>query len=87
MNKRKYNIYVNFYKPSGKWYASGPVEVSHQLFEVEELKQDIVNNQDILTEGWQDEFVVTIDQINPDDEPFFARLFPQGAFAGIRKNN
>ena len=86
MDKRKYNIYVNFYKPSGKWYASGPVEVSHQLYELDELKQDIVNNQGILREGWQGNYVVTIDQIDSYD-PFFTRLFPQGAFAGIRKNN
>ena len=83
MDKRKYNIYVNFYKPSGQWYASGPVEVTHQLFEMDKLKQDIVNNQDILTEGWQDDdFIVTIDQISPYDT-FFTHLFPQGAFANM----
>lgn len=86
MNKRKYTIYVNFYLPSGKWYTSGPVEVTHQLFETDELKQDIVNNQGILTDGWQGEYIVTIDHINPRD-PFFTHLFPQGAFANIRKNN
>ena len=83
MDKRKYNIYVTFYMPSGRWWASGPVEVSHLLFAMDRLKQDIVNNQDILTEGWQDDdFIVTINQIDPDD-PFFTHLFPQGSFAGM----
>ena len=83
MDKRKYTIYVNFYKQTGEWYASGPVEVSHLLFAMDRLKQDIVNNQDILTEGWQDDdFIVTIGQIDPDD-PFFTYLFPQGSFAGM----
>lgn len=83
MDKRTYNIYVTFYKPSGRWWASGPVEVTHQLFEMDRLKQDIVNNQDILTEGWQDDdFIVTITQNSPDD-PFFTYLFPQGSFAGM----
>lgn len=86
MNKRKYNIYVNFYKPSGKWYASCPVEVTHQLFEMDELKQDIVNNQDVLVEGWQGDYIVTIDQIASHD-PFFTHLFTLDAFIDVRNTS
>lgn len=77
-------IRVDFYKDSGKWYSGGKVKVSHHLFE-EEFKQDIVDNQSILHDGWQGRFIVVTDNIG--DDPYFAKaVFHLGEFSGVKKS-
>ena len=82
-------INVNFYKETGKWYAEGVVEVEHKLYELEELKQDIIDNQDILVDSWNmhSEFFVVISLFESDDEHAFAeRLFHPHEFDGLKPN-
>ena len=87
MNEKPQNqlIDVTFFKMSGKWYASGKAVVNHFLFE-EGFRQDIVNTQKVLMDGWQDHlefFVVTHapEHVNG----FFEHLFHPSAFAGLKK--
>ena len=76
---------INFFKPSGKWYTGGTVEVSSQLYEMDELIQDIVNNQDLLVDGWQGDFDVVIEAVDEND--FATHLFKSDRFIGIAKEN
>lgn len=81
---KTYEINVDFFKPqSGKWYSGGTVKVDHYLFE-KEFKQDIVNNQKVLHDGWQGEFVIVTDN-NNDDDPFAKRIFRAEEFIGVRR--
>lgn len=80
----KRQIRVDFYKESGKWYAGGEVEVEHDLFQ-EEFRQDIVNNQQILHDGWQGNFIVVTNNL-PDDNLFAMQVFLPSRFLGISKN-
>lgn len=83
-NNAKRLIQVDFYKESGKWYSGGEVEVEHELFQ-DEFRQDIVNNQKILNDGWQGNFIVVTNNL-PDDNLFAMQLFLPSKFAGISKN-
>lgn len=79
--KRK--IRVDFYKESGKWYAGGDVLVEHYLFQ-EGFKQDIVNNQNILYDGWQGNYIVVTNN-HEDDDNFAKQVFLPSKFYGIQK--
>lgn len=79
-----YDINVDFYKLSGKWYAGGSVTVHHYDFD-DAFKQDIVDNQEILVDGWQrDNFIVVTDNLNEDD-PFAKRFYEDGAFSDFHR--
>lgn len=78
---------IKFYKSTGKFYSSGKAVVNHYLFE-DGFKQDIVNTQSELRDGWQDHenfyLVVTApEHVNG----FFEHLFMPGAFKGIKKED
>jgi len=61
-------ILLDFYKPSGKWYGSGTAETTHFLFE-DGFKQDIVNTQDALIDGWNsNEYFTVAVRNDPEDE-------------------
>lgn len=78
-------IHVTFYKSSGKYYSSGTAIVNHFLFQ-DEYKQDIVNTQDCLADGWQDHSDFYVTTSAPDDaEGFYEALYQPGAFKGIKK--
>ena len=61
-------LILNFYKPNGKWYGSGTAETAHFLFE-DGFKQDIINTQDALVDGWNsNEYFTVVVRNNPEDE-------------------
>lgn len=74
---------INFFRESGKWYSGGVVKVAHQLYDMDELKQDIVNNQEILNDGWQGEFDVMVEAVNDDN--FCTHLFHRDKFSNVSK--
>jgi len=78
----KREIRVDFYKETGKWYAGGNVLVMHHLFE-NGFRQDIVNNQNIMQDGWQGNYIVVTDDINGD--LFSKQVFLPSKFNGIYK--
>lgn len=57
------------------------------------IQQAIVNNQDILTDGWQGNYFVIVDNVadlTPDESQqghFCKRLYIPSDFKGIKKNN
>lgn len=78
-------IDIAFYKQSGKWYGNGRAVVNHFLFD-DEFKQDIVNTQTALMDGWQEHenfYVVTSapEHVNG----FYEALFHPGDFKGLKK--
>lgn len=78
-------VKVTFYKRGGKFYSNGYAYVNHFLFE-DEYRQDIVDTQDSLMDGWQnDEFYVTVTEHDDSTQHFNERLFMPGAFAGFRR--
>lgn len=84
-----YLIKIDFFKKgSGKWYSGGEVEVSHYIYD-DGFLQDIVNNQTILRDGWQDEdfFNVVTRNVDDDgDEPYAHHLFDSSRFVGLVRN-
>lgn len=85
MNEKpnKQLVRINFYKNSGKWYASCKATVNHFLFE-EGFKQDIVNTQGALMDGWQGNYYVQTscpEEVNG----FFEAIFHPQEFTGITK--
>jgi hypothetical protein len=78
-------IRVDFYKESGKWYAGGNVLVNHHLFQ-DGFRQDIVNNQQILFDGWQGNYIVVTDNLE-GDELFAKQIFLPSKFNEIYKTN
>jgi len=77
-------IDVNFYKKSGKWYARTRAIVNHFLFK-DGFKQDIVNSQDCLMDGWQEDGFIVVTSAPEHVNGFFERVFFPGEFSGINK--
>jgi hypothetical protein len=85
-------IHIDFFKPSGKWYEGGDVEIRDGSYLwSDDLKQQIVNNQDILMDGWQDcEYTVVLTDTpeNISDSNyrgFFRHMFHAGSFKGLKR--
>lgn len=84
-------IQVDFFKESGKWYAGGEVyvgDVTKSL--LGDIKQKIVDNQEILGEGWQGNFVVVIRDIEEDFKSkdytgFNNAFFYKDEFEGMKR--
>ena len=78
-------IDVKFYKASGKWYTSTQAVVNHLIFE-DGFKQDIVDTQCGLVDGWQDDddyYVVT--SVPEHVNGFFEAMFHPGEFRGFKR--
>lgn len=77
-------IEVNFYKPSGKWYSWGDVNIGDARLWKGDVYAAILKNQNILEEGVADHyFIVTSNaRPGPEDDPsqahglFCEALFP-----------
>lgn len=86
MSERPTNqmIKLTFYKESGKYYTSGEAVVNHFQFE-EGYKQDIVNTQNAMRDGWQGNYYVVT---SSDDNAvgFHEALFQPSDFKDIKKN-
>ena len=85
-------IRVDFYKPSGKWYEGGEVKIGEARLWKGDLPQAIINNQNILFDGWQNEeyYYVVTDDIpelfnDPNYKEFFKALFRPQAFKNLIK--
>lgn len=85
MGNRPVNQEVNitFYKESGKYYTSGVATVNHFQFE-EGYKQDIVNTQNAMRDGWQGHYYVVVSS-DDDAVGFHEALFFPDEFRNIRK--
>lgn len=85
MGNRPVNQEVNltFFKESGKYYTGGKAVVNHFLFE-DEYKQDIVNTQTGMRDGWQGNYYVVVSS-DDDAVGFHEALFTPDKFAGIAK--
>lgn len=82
---KKQLIDVTFFKSSGKWYAGGRAVVDHFLFE-DGFKQDIVNTQSELMDGWQEHDSYIVVTSAPEHvNGFYNRLFHPGEFRGYKK--
>jgi hypothetical protein len=79
-------IDVAFYKSSGKWYASGKAVVNHFIFE-DGFKQDIVNTQTELVDGWQEDEFYVVTSAPEHVNGFFEVLWKPGEFSGIKKDS
>lgn len=77
-------VVVTFYKKSGKYYTRGTAVVDHFLFE-DEYKQDIVNTQNAMREGWQGNYFLVVTA--NDTEGFHEALFKPEDFVGIHKQS
>lgn len=85
--ERPINQMVNlkWFKESGKFAYSGRAVVNHFLFE-DGFKQDIVNTQDSIRDGWQDHSDMYLVVTAPEEvNGFFEVLYTPGRFAGIKK--
>lgn len=85
-------IRVDWYKPSGKWYAGGEVEVDDSRLYFDDFLQKIVDNQNELIDGWQGGYdVVTSDtEENYADQNytlFYKALFHRDRFLRIKRKN
>lgn len=84
-------IRISFYKPGGKWYSNGIIDIGNaKLYDIQEFKQAIVDNQNILGEHWPGGYhvVVTSTCENEADDnyrEFFERLFFASEFHGMRR--
>lgn len=82
-------VYVDFYKPSGKWYAGGEVEIG----EVEGWNRDkvlevVIKNQRIIKPGWEEEFIAVVRNWSEDENEFVNYLFiPQYCYRKISDIN
>ena len=85
-NQRPNNqeIVINFYKGSGKWYASGKAIVNHFMFE-DGFKQDIVNTQNALSEGWQEGQYFAVTSADENIDGFYEALWSPLSFSGLKK--
>lgn len=87
------NIEVEFYRPTGKYYSGGIVQIPDdcELWH-DNFKQEIINNQKILIDGWQGSYYVLTNDtkenfIQRNYNRFYKRLFQPHEFAGILKTN
>lgn len=83
-------VNVNLFKPSGKWYAGGVVDVdeSHYYWS-QEHRQDIINKQQI-THNFDGFVVVVTHRDDYDQGPsqyFCQMMYPAGKFDGMRKQS
>jgi len=78
-----YRVKLTFFKPSGKWYASGEAIISHGLWDLDKFKQDILNTQTALVPNWAGEFSVMTESL--DEEVFATHWFPASAFSGMTR--
>jgi hypothetical protein len=86
-------IQIDWYRETGKWAYGGEIEIGDGTFLWHnDFKQQIVNNQNIINDGWQDSdyYHVVVsdthaDSLSPNYRGFFKHYFPPGSFNGIRQ--
>jgi hypothetical protein len=84
-------IRVTFFKLGGKFYETGIVDVGDARLFNGGIPQAIVNNQQILVEGWQGHYHVVVEndhELTPEESvagEFCLRLFDASVFRGMLK--
>lgn len=73
-------VQVDFYKLTGKWYAGGRVEIGDARLWKGDLYSAIIKNQQILKPGWEDHFIVVVNDLpeldtDPNYHEFFKAIF------------
>lgn len=92
MRKKYQWVRIDFYKESGKWYEGCEIMVSRDaLFSLELMRQEIVDKQTALNDGWQGYFDVVMG--DPEENPvlsedtFCKRLMHAHQFMGIKRTS
>lgn len=87
-------IRVDFFKPSGKWAYGGEVNVGQARLWKGDIPQAVVDNQNIIYDGWQDRaeyLVVTRDTAEnwakEDYHEFNLHLFKPEKFVGLKRRD
>jgi len=83
-------IRVDFFRSSGKWYEGGEVDIGEARLWKGDLKQAIVNNQEIIHDGWQGSYIVVTDDthdnfIKEGYAEFFKWVYQIQDFINIKK--
>lgn len=80
-------VNVNWWKPSGKWYASETLEIPDSVrpFDSTAVKRFIVENQTTLVPSWCGNYFVTL-ECSDASPHFFNRLYRPQDFTGYRKS-
>lgn len=71
-------ITVNFYKPTGKWYAEGTAVVSNYIFNKEAFLDDVARTNTCLKWDWRNssfDLVTDYESDDPEDRYFCKRLW------------
>lgn len=83
-------IRVDFFRPSGKWYAGDEVNIGEARLWKGDIPQAIVDNQQILSDGWQDEeYYTVVTQDLPENmakleyKEFSKAIFSSRKFVGL----
>jgi hypothetical protein len=83
-------IKIEFYKLTGKYYSSSEVDIGNSKLWDTDFKQVIVNNQNIMIDGWQGSYYVHTRDLSIHDtdssyKEFYMRIFSPHEFDGLRK--
>lgn len=85
-------IQVDFYKTTGKWKYGGLVNVGEARMYKGDIPQAIVDNQEIIFDGWQEheEFIVVINDTaenweNPEYRAFNKAVILPSRFKGLKR--
>lgn len=85
-------IKVDFFKPSGKWYNGGNVNIGNARLWKGDIPQAIVNNQTIISDGWQDTnyYTVVVQDLSEnmakvEYKEFCTALFSPSKFFGLKR--
>ena len=86
------NIRVDWYKPSGKWYSGGIVDIGDaKLYKNQEVEQAIVDKQQLLLHNWHINcyYTVVVSNINDEDavDSFCYALFIPEHFKDITRSD
>lgn len=72
-------IYVDFFKPSGKWYAGGEVDVGEARLWRDNLLQAIWDNQMLLNQNTErSQWTVVSREADQDDNEFCRAVLQVG---------
>ena len=80
-------IRVDFYKDTGKWYEGGIVDIGNTPgWDTGAVKQAIVDYQNIMNDGWQNQgyYYVVVGNVSDDDD-FCMRHFKTTDFFGMKR--
>lgn len=78
-------VHATFYKTTGKYYADCIFEMPDMHIWEDGFKQQFVNNQSEMRNGWQGSYYVVIENADADSAFFLHRLFPPNSFYRITK--